>query len=216
MASRVRPQPPLARPHTPTLPVRSKLSCWTLLLALHAWTPGLVAQDPVLTVSAEPGWTIPTGDFSSGSGPGEGVEGAATLGVNFTLHGEGWRSWYAGFSHRRFACESAGCDPGDAYRATGFNLGLLAVFARRRPLQPFLRLGAVTTRVETRSLPAPDGGVSDLGFGGEAGAGLMIFPQSPISLTPSLTVTRISSTLPGGDSLQLEYLTASVALVFAF
>jgi len=180
------------------------------------WAPALSGQDPVLTLSAEPGWTIPLGDFSDGSAPGEGVEGGASLGVTFTLHGDGWRSWYAGFNQKRFACEAAGCAADDSYRATGFHAGVLAVFARRRPVQPFLRVGAVTTRVETRSLPAPDGGVSDLGFGGEVGLGLTLLAQSPVAITPTVTATRIDSTLPGGTSLRLRYLTATLAVVLAF
>lgn len=196
--------------------MRSNLSAWSLLPLLFVWSSGLAAQDPVLTVSADPGITIPFGDFSSGTDPGEGVGSGASVGVTFTLHGDGWRSWYGGFSQKRFACEGAGCSVGDDYRATDFHLGVLAVLVRRRPIQPFLKLGAVTTRVETRSLPAPDGGVSDLGFGGEAGFGVGLKPQSLITVTPSVTATRVNSTLPGGESLQMRYLTATLAIVFRF
>jgi hypothetical protein len=192
------------------------LSACSLLSLLFLWSSGLAAQDPVLTVSADPGLAIPFGDFSSGTGPGEGVGSGASLGATFTLHGTGWRSWYVGFSQRRFSCEDAGCSAGDDYRATGFNAGVLGVLERGQAVQPFFKLGAVTTRVETRSLPAPDGGVSDLGFGGEAGVGVALMPQSLVAVTPSVTVTTINSTLPGGESLQMRYLTASLAIVFRF
>lgn len=196
--------------------MRLNPSAWSLLALILLGTPGLAAQDPVLTVSTEPGLAIPLRSFASGDDAGEGVNGGASFGVTFSLHGAGWRSWYAGFSQKRFACEDAGCTEGDSYRATGFNVGVLAVFARRQPIQPFLRLGAVTTRVETRSLPAPNGGVSDLGFGGEAGVGIALVPQSWVAITPGITVTAVNSTLPGGESLQLRYLNATLAIVFRF
>lgn len=162
------------------------------------------------------GVAVPAGSFADGVRTGEGTTAGPTLGAAFVLRRSDRRTVYAGFSQHRFGCVAAGCAEGGRYVATGFDLGMRFALLPGHTFVPWIRLGAITTRVETRDLPAPDAGVSDLGFGGEAGIGVYIGPNSSVALNPAVTFSAVNSDLPGGATLRLRYLTATIAVVLAF
>jgi hypothetical protein len=81
---------------------------------------------------------------------------------------------------------------------------------------PWLRLGAITTRVETDDLGGANAGVSDLGFGGEIGAGLYVGAASTLAVNPGIRYAMVRTALPGGSTLDMRYLMAQIALALAF
>lgn len=162
------------------------------------------------------GMAVPVGSFADGVRTGEGTTAGPTLGAAFVLRRSDRRTVYAGFNQHRFGCVDAGCAEGGRYVATGFDVGMRLALLPGRTFVPWIRLGAITTRVETADLPSPDAGVSDLGFGGEAGVGVYIGPNSTVALNPAVTLSAVNSELPGGTTLRLRYLTATLALVLAF
>lgn len=178
------------------------------------------AQDATPFLEVQGGAAFPVGDFRDGGDPGEGTSAGPSLQVVFAMPSGGWRTFYMGFFQHRFACEAAGCDTEGRYVATGFNAGLRIV-----PVQgtvtPWIRMGAITTRVETRDLAAttrgaPYAGVSDLGFGGEAGLGLMVWMGSSVAWSASGLVSTVGSRLPGGETLHLRYVTAHTGITLVF
>ena len=173
------------------------------------------AQEAPLVLEVAGGGALPTGPFADGTALGEGVDPGASLRVSFVLPRRGRPAIYAGFSQHRFGCHDAGCAAGGTFVATGFNLGIRLALLRGHRVTPWLGVGAVTTRVETGDLPAPNQGVSDLGFGGEAGAGLYV-GWDRIALQPMVTWTMVDSDLPGGSTLGLRFLAAHLALAFPF
>ena len=125
-------------------------------------------------------------------------------------------SLYVGFSQHRFGCDAAGCAPGGEYVATGFDLGFRWDLMTRGSVIPWIRLGVLTTGVETPDLPPPDAGVSELGFGGEVGLGVYIGTSSPVALNPGIRFSAVNTKLPGGGVLRMRYLVADVALTLSF
>lgn len=193
-----------------------------LLLTLPVWAPlsaagptPAVAQDRPLLLEAHGGWVLPIGSFADGTDPGEGVSGGPAARVLFALP-SGRRTLYLGFHQNRFGCEDAGCAAEGRLVATGFNAGVRIALLQGRLVMPWLGVGAITTRVETEDLPAPNAGVSDLGWGGEAGAGLYIGGDRSFAVNPAVTVAAVGSDLPGGSSLKLRYVTVHLGLVVAF
>lgn len=190
-----------------------------LLLALSpllaAGATPAAAQDRPLLLEAHGGWAMPIGTFADGTGAGEGSSPGPALSVLFAVPA-GSRTLYAGFHQNRFGCEDAGCAADGRLVETGFNVGVRLTLLRNRLVMPWLRIGAITTRIETGDLPAPNAGVSDLGWGGEAGAGLYIGGDRSFALNPMVTVAAVGSELPGGSSLKLRYVTAHLGLVIAF
>ena len=176
----------------------------------------LVAQDRPLLLEIHGGAAVPMGTFADGAASGEGATPGPALSVLFAAPSGGWRTLYLGFSQNRFGCEDAGCDAAGRLVATGFNAGIRIAPVPGHLVMPWVRLGAITTRVETGDLPAPDAGVSELGFGGEVGGGIYVGGDRPFAVNPSVTLSMVDTTLPGGASLRLRYLTAHLGIVFAF
>lgn len=179
------------------------------------------AQDAPLLVEAAGGLAVPLSDFRSGDGPGEGTSAGASLSVLFAVPGDGRRTLYAGFSQHRFGCEAAGCDTDGRYVGTGFDVGLRFALLREHRALPWIGIGAITTRVETDDLgasssSAPNAGVTDLGFGAEAGFGLLVVFGGSVAWSSSVLVSGVNSTLPGGTTLELRYLTTRTGLSFLF
>ena len=195
-------------------PHRSTAFLAAALLALYA--PGLAGQESPLILEVHGGLAAPIGSFRDGSGDGEGAAPGASLSVDFVLTGQGRRGLYAGFSQHRFGCEDAGCSAGGRYVATGFDVGFRFKLRREGDAIPWIRIGGITTRMETDDLGGANVGVSDLGFGGEVGAGVHIGGASPLAISPGVRFAAVSSTLPGGSSLGLRYLVVQVAAVLAF
>ena len=188
-----------------------------LSMAAAMCVPSTVeAQASPLVLEIHGGASVPVGSFHDGVRPGEGGTPAASFGVDFALSGEGRRTLYVGFSQHRFGCEDAGCQAGGEYVATGFDLGLRINLRTSGSVLPWLRLGAVSTRVELPAVQGAAQGVSGLGLGGEAGLGLYIGTYSPVALVPGIRVTAVNTELPGGTLLRMRYVVADVALAFAF
>jgi len=185
------------------------------LAALAARSSPGAAQDAPIVLEVAGGAAMPVGSFADGTAPGEGTEAGASLSVNFVLPRSGRPSIYLGFSQHRFGCSAAGCADGGEYVATGFNVGMRFALLRGHRAVPWVRVGGITTRVETPDLPAPDAGVSDLGFGGEAGLGVYVGWER-IAVQPMLTFSAVGSKLPGGETLGLRFLTGQLAVAFPF
>lgn len=162
------------------------------------------------------GAVVPLGDFADGPAAGEGTEAGPSLSIAFARPGAGRRTLHVGFSQHRFGCEAAGCDPEGRYVATGFDIGLRFALVTGRMAIPWIRVGAITTRVETDDLGGPDAGVSDLGFGGEIGAGVYIGRERTLALNPGVRFAAVNTVLPGGATLGMRYLVAQLALAIGF
>ena len=197
-------------PRPNTLPVLA-----AALLAWGASSAPLSAQGAPLTVEARVGAAVPVSSFSGGDGVGEGATSGAGFGVEVTLGG-GWRSGYAGFSQLRFGCRDAGCPPGARYVATGVNAGVRVALAPGAKVIPWVGLGALTTRVESPGVRGSPEGVSELGFGAEAAAGLWLRASRYVAVTPAVRVARVGTDLPGGERLSLRYAVLDVGLVLTF
>ena len=174
------------------------------------------AQDAPLVLEVHGGVAAPLGSFANGTDPGEGTSAGPSLSVAFVLPGSGRRGTYVGFSQHRFGCEDAGCPAGGRYVATGFDLGWRFRLVRTGPAIPWLRAGAITTRVETGDLGGANAGVSDLGWGFELGAGAYLGTERAVALNPGVRWARVWTELPGGETLSMQYLIAQVAIAFAF
>jgi hypothetical protein len=186
------------------------------LLGLFLATVPATGQDRPLLLEVHGGAVVPTGSFADGRRPGEGTSAGPSFRTAFALRRGGRGTYYAGFSQHRFGCEGAGCASDGRYVATGFDLGVRIALLQGHPVIPWVRIGGITTRVETDDLPEPDSGVSDLGFGGEAGFGVYIGRNSAVALNPSVTFSAVNSELPGGSTLRLRFVTMTIGLVFAF
>ncbi len=197
------------------LHVERILSIALTLLMLHQAAPAS-AQAPPLVLEVQGGASIPLGPFRSGTRPGEGTSAGPSFGVDFALSSAGRRVTYVGFSQHRFGCAAAGCASGERYVATGVDLGTGVSLLRRGPVIPWIRLGAMTTRVEMPATTTTQAGVSALGFGGEVGLGLFLRTSRAVSLSPSVRYTAVNSGLPGGGVLRMRYLVADLSLVLGF
>ena len=178
--------------------------------------PALEAQDAPLLLEIHGGISAPIGSFADGSRPGEGATAGPSLSVAFALTGAGRRTVYAGFSQHRFGCVDAGCAPDGRYVATGFDVGVRFALLTGHSVIPWIRLGAITTRVETDDLGGANAGVSDLGFGGEIGAGVYIGAAGRVAINPGVRFSAVNTTLPDGPTLRMRYLVAQLAVVLAF
>ncbi len=206
-------------PSTPRPPSLGGLL--TAVVATLAWCVPSAAQDAPLILEVQGGVALPFGDLRDGTGPGMGVEAGPSLSLVFARPSDGWRTIYAGFSQHRFGCEAAGCDSDGRYVATGFNAGLRVVVMRRGPVVPWLRVGGITMRVETGDLAAtplgvPDAGVSKLGFGGEAGVGVLVRFNRSWGWSTTALASTVDSELPGGSTLPMRWYTVHSGVTLLF
>ena len=198
------------------MPVRRPSILLLALLVSGLVATALDAQDAPLLLEIHGGVSAPIGSFADGSEPGEGATAGRSLSIAFALTGAGRRTLYAGFSQHRFGCVAAGCVPNGRYAATGFDVGARFALLTGHSAIPWIRLGAITTRVETDDLGGANVGVSDLGFGGEIGAGVYIGAASRVAINPGVRLSAVNTTLPGGSTLRMRYLVAQLAVVLAF
>jgi hypothetical protein len=187
-----------------------------LVLFVSAPARGLDAQASPLVLEAHGGVALPLDHFASGTREGEGAGPGASFGVDFALPGGAHFAPYVGFAQHRFACEDAGCASGGRYVATGFHAGYRIVPLPGRAVLPWVRLGVITSRVETDALGGANVGTSKLGVGGEVGAGVHIGGASLVAVNPSVRLAALNTTLPGGALLRMRYLVADVAIVLSF
>ncbi|HET9949962.1 MAG TPA: hypothetical protein VFQ22_13655, partial [Longimicrobiales bacterium] len=185
------------------------------LLGCAAGPARAAAQESPLVAEAHVGVAAPVGSFANGSGAGEGAGPGLSFGVDFALPGGGRWTPYVGFAQHRFACEDAGCAAGGRYVATGFHGGVRVALVTGHALVPWVRAGAVSTRVEAGDLLGA-GAVTELGIGGEAAAGVHIGAASQLAVNPSLRFVAVDTDLPGGPRLAMRYLVADVAVVLSF
>ncbi len=186
-----------------------------VLLALQEPTTAS-AQAAPLVLEIQGGASIPVGSLRSGSGPAEGTSAGPSFGVDFALSGSGRRTTFVGFSQHRFGCGAAGCASGGQYVATGLDVGTRVSLFTLGSVIPWIRLGAVTTRVEMPATAMTPSGVSSLGFGGDLGFGVFLGASRAIALNPAVRFTAVNSGLPGGGVLRMRYLVADLSLVLAF
>jgi hypothetical protein len=195
--------------------VRRLLQTLCCLLGCAAVPHAVGAQNAPLVLDVTGGIAIPVSSFADGTAPGEGADPGAAFGVGFTLPRSDRIAIYLGFDQQRFGCEAAGCSEGGTYVATGFDLALRFALVTGHMAVPWIRLGAVTTRVETKDLPGSGAGVSDLGWGGKAAVGVYVGWEW-IAVQPTLTYSSVDSELPSGESLGLRFLTPSLGISFPF
>jgi hypothetical protein len=185
-------------------------------LLLAALARAAAAQGAGLVLEVHGGAAVPLSGFADGSGMGEGTTAGPSLSFAFMRPNRGRRAIYVGFSQHRFGCEDAGCVAEGRYVATGFDVGVRFALLASGPVMPWIRLGGITTRVETDDLGGANAGVSDLGFGGEVGAGVYIGRSSSFAVNPGVRYALIDTRLPGGDTLSMRYLVAQLAIALAF
>ena len=193
-----------------------RISATVLCLSVGLAPAAIRAQAAPLVVEVRAGASIPFGEFSSGSRVGEGAASGPSFGVRLAMSGSGRRTLYGGFSQHRFACEDAGCPKGSDFVATGVDAGIQVNLLTRGSIVPWLRLGGLTTRVESPGLPGSPGGVSSLGWGGEVGLGIYLGATSPVALNPGIRMVAVNTELPGGSLLRMRYIAADLGLALAF
>jgi len=193
-----------------------RLHVLLITLCALAAPAALHGQSSPLVLELHAGAAVPVSSFANGDRVGEGAATGASFGVNFALAGSGRSTFYGGFSEHRFACSDAGCAADGEYVATGFDLGFRFDLRSTGSVVPWIRLGAITTKVDVPAMQGVTEGVSALGIGGEAGIGLYIGAYSPIALVPGIRVTAVNTELPGGSLLRMRYVVADVALALAF
>lgn len=178
-------------------------------VALAALPAGAKAQASPLVMEVRGGVAAPVSSFTD-------AEPGRSFGLALVLSGAGRRATSVGFSQHRFGCEPLGCGPEGTYTATGFDVGFRFDLRTRGAVIPWVRAGVVTTQVEVPSAVASGDGLSSLGLGFEAGAGLYIGASSPLALVPGIRFTAVNTELPGGDRLRMRYIVADIALALAF
>ena len=198
------------------MPLGNRLIAAALAMAFLAAPSVARGQGAPLAVEARGGVAVPFGAFAGGDGVGEGTGLGPVFGFEVTLGSAGRRTLYAGFAQLRFGCDEAGCPRGERYVAPGVNAGVRFALATDHAVIPWLGLGVLTTRVESPGARLSPAGVSELGFGAEASAGVFIRVGPSLAFTPAVRVSRADSDLPGGVRLGLRYLVADLGLALTF
>jgi len=185
--------------------------------ALSALLPSAVsAQSAPLVIEMRGGVATPVGSFSDGTAPGEGATSGVSMGLDLAFSGSGRRTFYVGFSQHRFACEAGGCTSGGEFVATGFDAGFRFNLLTRGTVIPWLRVGAVTSRVESPGLDTSAPGLGGTGYGGEVGVGVYLGAWSSVAFNPGVRLTRVNTDLPGDVVLRMRYVVADLGLSLAF
>lgn len=186
------------------------------VLALFVAAPGVSAQAARFALEFRGGAGLPLAPFADGSRPGEGAAVGPSFGLSFGVTASPGRTTMVGFSQHRFQCEAAGCDVDGSWVATNVEVGFRYNLRIDPRVIPWIRVGALTTRVELDDHPDHREAVSDLGYGGEVGAGFLIGPNGPVAFSPGVRYTAVNSGLPGGGLLRMRYAVADLGLVIAF
>jgi len=174
------------------------------------------AQIPPLLLEVRGGAWIPTADLVGA----QGFEGEASADVSFGVHfmlRSGVVSYVAGFSEHRFGCTQVQCGEPVDFVSTAWDLGV-RVNLRRTGIVPWVSLGATAAvfdaRVDTGDVVVSEG--SDLGWGYEVGAGVLVPLGGPFLVNPGVRYGRSDADFVGPGTLETRYIIADVGLVLAF
>ncbi len=174
------------------------------------------AQIPPLLVEVRVGAWIPTADLVGA----QGFEGEASADVSFGVHfmlRSGFISYVAGFSEHRFGCTQVQCGEAVDFVSTAWDLGV-RVNLRRAGIVPWVSLGATAAvfdaRVDTGDAVVSEG--SDLGWGYEAGVGVLVPLGGPFLVNPGVRYGRGDVDFASRGTLETRYIVADIGLVLAF
>mgnify|MGYP006280013445 CR=1 FL=1 len=214
-----RPRVHLRRPHrkAPRRVLRLPLgSCLVAFLSLGALPAGGAGQAAPLVVEARVGAAVPALSFADGSRAREGVEAGPSFSVEIGVSGSSRRTFTVGFSQHRFGCGEPECAGDRPYVATGMNVGLRLNLRSTGDVIPWLRLAGRSTRVELPARGERPAVASELGFGGEVGAGLYVGTFRSLALNPGVRLAAVNTGLPGGGLLRMRYWVADLGVSLAF
>ena len=174
------------------------------------------AQITPLQVEARGGVWIPTADLVGA----QGFEGEASTDVSFGVHfmlNSGLISYVAGFSEHRFGCAEAQCGEAVDFVSTAWDLGV-RVNLRRTGITPWVSLGATAAtfaaHVETGGVVTTEN--SDLGWGYEVGAGVLVPVGGLLAINPGVRYGRGDVDFASRGTLETRYIVADIGLVLAF
>ncbi len=197
----------------PKRPVRFGLALASLLALTPVAAP-VAAQAP-LVVEGRAGALVPVSGFRTGPEQGGELGGGPSFGVGFALERSGGLHLTFGFSQHRIDCSDDGCGGEGLYVATSWDLGARLDFGSGAVV-PWVRVGATAPRVE-RDRPDPTADdVTELGFGGEAGAGARVAVAGRFHLSPGVRFGAANTAIPSGGTLRMRYLVFDVGLVVGF
>ena len=174
------------------------------------------AQIPPLLLEVRVGAWIPTADLVGA----QGFEGETSADVSFGVHfmlRSGFISYVAGFSEHRFGCTQVQCGEAVDFVSTAWDLGV-RVNLRRTGIVPWVSLGATAAvfdaRVDTGDAVVSEG--SELGWGYEAGVGVLVPLGGPFLVNPGVRYGRSDADFAARGTLETRYIIADVGLVLAF
>lgn len=168
-----------------------------------------------LVVQARAGVLVPLGGFRDGFEPGGENGPGGSFGVAFALERAGGWHLYVGFSQHRVDCAADGCIDEGEHVATAWDLGA------RRDLSsgatvPWVRAGLTIPRVEIAGGSGRPDAVTELGIGGEAGAGVRFGVGGRFYLEPAVRLGAVDATIPEGPVFRMRYMVADLGIVIGF
>ncbi len=198
----------MRREHTATL----LILLWGALL----FPARAEAQISPLLLEVRVGAWIPTSDLVGAQGFEAEASADVSFGVHFMLK-SGFITYAAGFSEHRFGCTQVQCGEAVDFVSTGWDLGV-RVNLRQAGIIPWVSLGAVAAildaHVETGGVVVKES--SDLGWGYEVGAGVLVPVGGPFLINPGVRYGRSDADFTGRGTLETRYIVADVGLVLAF
>jgi hypothetical protein len=144
------------------------------------------------------------------------VESGPSFSVEVAVSGSSRRTLTVGFSQHRFGCGEPECAGDRPYVATGMNVGLRLNLRSTGDVIPWLRLAGRSTRVELPARGERPAAASELGFGGEVGAGLYVGTFRSLAFNPGVRLAAVNTGLPGGGLLRMRYWVADLGVSLAF
>lgn len=193
----------------------ARLAAATLMIGLLALDAGEVRGQAPLAVQARAGVLIPLAGFRDGL-DGTGRNGAgASFGIAFTLERPGGWYLYGGFSQHRVDCSSEECVGAGEHVSTAWDLGARRDFGSGAAV-PWIRAGVTIPRVELAGGATREEAVTDLGIGGEAGAGIRFGVGGRFHITPAVRLGAVDAGRPVGPAFRMRYLVADLGVVIGF
>jgi hypothetical protein len=178
----------------------------------------LAGQEGSFSFQVRGGASVPVLDFRDQD---QGWEGGADSGVSFAMGFNfpipGPTGGHLGFSQHRFGCDSSTCPEGEKWVSTGFDVAVRLVVGTGR-LRPWLQGGLHTQQLEARMWDGPEVAevTSNVGFGFEAGGGLLVQIGPRMSISPGLRFGSGKVPFSAHPTLRVQYLIADFGLVLGF